>query len=238
MPGESMPVRKIPKNYLVITGLFASAKNNTLCGYEGSLEPDLMHLAEFNRDIAKYEEQPVRIEYTDESNKKRAYTPDLLVFYTDEIVRATGAKPILIEVKPRAYLYERKSELKPKFIAAAAYGCKRDLKFRIVTETRIRTPYLKNVKFLLPFRRLPVNQNYTELLLNLVSWLGEADPETILLAASSDREERARILPFLWHLVANQVIATDLTKPLTMTTLLRLLPPGEKGANQCPVFSI
>lgn len=73
-----MPVRNIPKNYCHVTGLFPSKKNNTMRAYEGTIERDLMTLAEFTRAVTKFEEQPVRIYYTDRLNKKRSYVPDLL----------------------------------------------------------------------------------------------------------------------------------------------------------------
>ena len=54
-----MPVRKIPKNYLSVTGAFSSRKNGKSLGYESLLERDLMILLEFDDAVERFEEQPV-----------------------------------------------------------------------------------------------------------------------------------------------------------------------------------
>lgn len=83
-----MPVRKIPKNYTTITGLAYSVKSEELIGYEGPLEPHFIKLVSFNNNVLKYEEQPVRIEFTSSDAKKRSYTPDALVTYRHDIAPA------------------------------------------------------------------------------------------------------------------------------------------------------
>lgn len=233
-----MPVRKIPKNYRHITGLFASNKNNAMLAYEGPIEPDLMRLAEFYWGVAKFEEQPVRIHYTDKANKKHSYVPDLLVNLREDIVRETGVTAILFEVKEWEDLFANLPELRPKFRAARAHARERGWKFKPVTDRHIRTNYLDNARFLLRFRHLPPDQAHTELLLNALRELRESDPDTLLLTVSGDSTTRLRLLPLLWQLVANHVIGTDLTRPLTMRSPVWLIGPDKIGVEQCPVFSI
>jgi hypothetical protein len=56
-----MPVRKIPKNYLVVTGLVATDKSEEMTAYEGHLERGFMKLLTFDTEsVMKYEEQPVK----------------------------------------------------------------------------------------------------------------------------------------------------------------------------------
>ena len=92
--------------------------------------------------------------------------------------------------------------------------------FRIITEVEIRTPYLKNVVFLLRYRDLSVVHAETARLLEMLKQLGGADPNELLLAVSEDRINRAQLLPTLWYLVANHRIGVDLTEPLTMRSRL------------------
>lgn len=56
-----MPVRKIPKNYLSVTGGFASRKNGRMLGFESPLERDYMILLEYDDLVERFEEQPVRV---------------------------------------------------------------------------------------------------------------------------------------------------------------------------------
>lgn len=231
-----MPVRTIPKNYLVTTGVFASSKNDRMCGFEGTLEPDLMAIAEFSKVVKCFEEQPVRIDYVDDKRLARRYTPDLLVTFHDEIVVKYNLCPLLIEVKPRKYLAKNRAELAPKFRAAAAFSREQGKKFRVFTETKIRTPYLYNAKFLIPFRRFPIDLERREKLLELMKRMGESDPQTILLAASNDKEQKAFLLTTLWQLLDSLEIRTDLTKPITMRSRIWLSSSEMEGEILCPFF--
>ena len=59
-----MSVRKIPRNYRVITGCVASEKSaNNAAEFEGSLERDLYHMLDFDWTVEHFEEQPVEIRY-------------------------------------------------------------------------------------------------------------------------------------------------------------------------------
>ena len=49
-----MPVRKIPKNYLGVTGAFASLKNGRMVGFESLLEKDLFVLLEYDDEARRY----------------------------------------------------------------------------------------------------------------------------------------------------------------------------------------
>lgn len=79
-----MPARKIPKNYLVVTGGFASTKNDRLMGFESLLEREYMLLLEHDDTVKSFEEQPVSIRVQRETRAGR-YTPDILVRYRHKI---------------------------------------------------------------------------------------------------------------------------------------------------------
>ncbi|WP_419625754.1 Tn7 transposase TnsA N-terminal domain-containing protein [Thiolapillus sp.] len=122
-----MSVRKIPRNYRVITGCVASEKSaNNAAEFEGSLERDLYHLLDFDWTVERFEEQPVEIRYKDARGKTRKYTPDVLIEYVPEVDR----KPVLAEVKFRKELKEHWRDFKPRFRAALRFAKENGWVFR------------------------------------------------------------------------------------------------------------
>jgi TnsA endonuclease N terminal/TnsA endonuclease C terminal len=209
-----MPVRNIPKNHRRVTGFVASGVNANQVAFESTLERDFMLLVEFDQDVLSYEEQPVRIDYLSADGQARHYTPDILVTYRQ--TSTTPKHPLLVEIKYRRDLFACWRELKPKFRAARRYAKERGWTFKIVTEVEIRTPYLKNVKFLRQFQRRPVNPADANLLLQKASDLRSTDPESLLSAICPEVHNRAQFLPTLWQLIARRAIGADLNRPLTM----------------------
>jgi TnsA-like endonuclease N terminal len=125
-----------------------------MTAYESRLEHDFMKLVEFDPCVSHYVEQPVRIEFTDATGSPRTYTPDILVSYHPNQDPAQNTKPLLVEIKYRKDLFKNWADLKPRFRAARRYAREQGWEFRIITEVEIRTPYLKNVLFLLGYRYL------------------------------------------------------------------------------------
>lgn len=177
-----MPIRKIPKSYRSVTGLIASNKNQRMAGFESSLERDLILLIEFDLNVEYYEEQPLVIDYIDSNGEEHTYTPDIFVKYRKDIVPAKWMKPSLYEVKYRQDLFANWKELKPKFKAARAYAKPKGWQFQIITEQEIKTPYLQNVRFLLPYRRLEFDWNEQDFVLSKLRDMRVANPESLMLA--------------------------------------------------------
>lgn len=194
-----------------------------MTAYESRLEHDFMKLVGFDPRVSHYVEQPVKIEFTDATGRPRSYSPDILVTYHPHKDPAQDIKPLLAEIKYRRDLFKNWPDLKPKFRAARRYAREQGWEFRIITEVEIRTPYLKNIVFLLGYRDLGVVDAETAQLLEVLKRLCGADPDELLLTISEDRIRRAELLPMLWHLVANHRIGVDLTQPLTMRSRLSLL---------------
>src|SRR5579871_363972 len=92
-----MPVRKIPRNYLHITGRIAMAGQPDSSAFEGGLEKDFYTLLDFDASVADVDHQPVKIDYRRPTGQATLYTPDALVTYYPWAVR----KPQLCEVKTR-----------------------------------------------------------------------------------------------------------------------------------------
>lgn len=115
----------------------------------------------FNRNVKHWESHPVTIDWLDESGRVRKYTPDVLVEYKPDEV---GAEPVwvLCEVKPdfdsdvdlpRNKLPRRETDAdnKLKWEAAERYAARRKWQFKVFRESDIRTPYLRNARFLLRY---------------------------------------------------------------------------------------
>ena len=179
-----------------------------------------MLLVDFDSEVLSYEGQPVRIDYLSADGKARHYTPDILVTYRQIPNSTTLKSPLLAEIKYRRDLFEHWQELKPKFRVARRYAKERGWNFKIITEVEIRTPYLKNVKFLRQYQRRPINLAGADLLLQKVSELRSTDPESLLASVCQDAHDRAHLLPTLWSLVAQRKIGADLNQPLMMRSLI------------------
>jgi hypothetical protein len=207
-----MPVRKIPKNYCSVTGVVASSKAIGAAQFESTLERDFVKLLEFDGNVARIEVQPFKIEWKDDLNRPRSYTPDVLVEFKPE----TGWAPWLCEVKYRTDLRERWPELRPKFRRAVHFAKQRGWRFRLVSEIEIRTPYLKNVVFLEQFRSRVPPEEMSSRLLESLKITRRTTPRVLVEALSTEVISRAYWLPVLWHLVTERRVGVDLDSELAM----------------------
>lgn len=215
------PVRDILPSGYSVRGQVNSSKNRRATQYESSLERDLLQLLEFDKRVACYCEQPVTIEYVHEG-RIRHYTPDVLVYYREDVAETQAIKPQLCEVKYRADLKQNWVELKPRFRAAMQYAAGKGWQFKLMTEREIRTDYLLNVRFLLHYLgpHAQVTQMDQGLLISLLRDIRLTTAEELLLMATADRAKRAELLYTLWHLVAVGLIHCDLTTELSLQTEL------------------
>lgn len=209
-----MPVRKIPKNYRNVTGIASHSKATGQAMFESTLERDFLTLLQLDPLVENFEVQPVTIQWVDEVNKDRNYTPDVLVYYSNPRTPTT-----LYEVKYRSELNQSWAELKPKMRAAFRYTRSRGWRFKIITETEIRGEKLKNAKFLLPFiKKGPTSETDMTILDEAIRSLGSSTPSDLLTHIYHDEWNRASLLPTLWYLVGTDQIGTDLNQPLTMSS--------------------
>ncbi|BAN33988.1 endonuclease, TnsA family [Sulfuricella denitrificans skB26] len=217
-----MPVRKIPKNYLSVTGSFSSAKNGKSLGHEFLLERDLMILLEFDDTVERFEEQPVKIPF-----KKgiKPYVPDILIHYLPNSFGETR-QPVLGEVKHTDDLKKHKVKYAPKFEAASRFASERGWEWRIFTEKDIRTPYLDNLKFLREYHSAePEASLQQEVIVYLQDVRGSVTLESLLQKLCPTEDRVLHMAPAIWHLVATKRITVNLKKPLTMKSKLSL--PGK-----------
>lgn len=190
---------------------------------ESGLEKDFITILDFDVNVENYEEQPLKIEFTDKDGSPRSYTPDFFVRYRRDIVPAKLMKPLLCEIKYRKDLFTNWHILKPKFKAARSLAKGNDWEFKIITEIEIRGAFLENAKFLRPFWMHETNWEHHDILSNLLREMREATPHQLLLAYSEDKWKQAELLSSIWHLLARRMIKTDLNDLLTMNSPLWLM---------------
>ena len=132
-----MPIRKIPKNYLVTTGRLARGPNNQPAGWEGRLEQDYYVLLRDDPNVESFEVQPVRVPVP----KGRPYTPDVLVrFRPDKL--GVRRPPELTEVKHSTDFKKYAEKFAARFAAATAFAEERGWIFVKKDESHIRIPRL------------------------------------------------------------------------------------------------
>ncbi|MBL4772616.1 MAG: TnsA endonuclease N-terminal domain-containing protein [Alcanivoracaceae bacterium] len=86
----------------------------------------------------------MQTEWFDKDNRKRLYTPDVLVESYDK-------KPIVYEVKYTNELTELLSEDRHKFRAVIGYALEKGWRFKFYTKTKVSSVFIKDVRFLLLF---------------------------------------------------------------------------------------
>lgn len=213
-----MPVRRIPRNYLHVTGRVSIADSDKSVAFESPLERDFYILMDYDTSVAGVEEQPVRIHYVGPSEVGKSYVPDALVTYVPSMARPK----LLCEIKSRADLRENWSDYCPGFRAAVRHARAEGWRFRIFTEIEIRTPYLDNIKLLREYRSFPGDELFKRRLLKHLLKVGGATLEEVLLAMTPAGQQRGWFLSQIWHLLAAGALSTDLSCPIAYSSVLRV----------------
>ncbi|AXW63364.1 heteromeric transposase endonuclease subunit TnsA [Ralstonia solanacearum] len=215
-----MPVRRIPKNYLFVTGRHASPRAAQVIEFESILENEYMLLLDSDPQVESYEGQPVEIPLS----RGRIYVPDLLVTYRPASL-GLQRPPELVEVKTQEHLNRYAEKYREKFAAAVVFAEERGWIFVTRTEADVRTPRIQNLKYLHRYRHTPADPAAAERLLDAMRLEGSpTTPAALLGNLAGSLEERANWTPVLWYLVALGAIQVDLQVPLTENTQLSL--PG------------
>ncbi len=217
----SMKKRKIGYTYGSVSGYFPFRKEKSIA-FESTLERDLLTLLEFNDSVEDVIEQPLTIEYVNHNGKIVTYTPDFLVHFKDDDASLLHRprKPLLIEVKPREKLQRHCKELKAKFRKAVQYAQANDMIFKIYDESRIRTPYLKNILFLKRYGKLTYNIEDEENILSYINSCGSTSIEMVLEYLFVTKEQKSIALGHIWNLLANKKLLCDFGRPLNKSTVV------------------
>lgn len=195
-----------------------------------TLEKDFMYLLEYDRSVKNYLEQPFSINYKDSKGKLCEYFPDFIVEYSD------GKPTKLVEVKYSHILKNQEKELTEKIIAAENFCNNNNFEFCIITESFIREEKkveLLNYKFLERYRSFFENINKDEtaypifntdvaLLRNKMKSLKSCTVESLIKNITDDRDKQAELIFLNWFMVANRFFIADLSKKLTLNSIICL----------------
>lgn len=215
-----MPVRKIPKNHLVVTGSFASRKNAQMDGFESLLEKEYMLLLDFDERVERFETQPVTIPLP---GVPKGYTPDVLVYFHPDPSSGETRRPLLTEIKHADDLKRNAEKYASKFAAAEQYAIQWGWEFHVTTQIDIRTPRLANIKFLREYRNIEPSVQDEARILQLVKSNGRVStPRGLLEQLAGNEEDQLHWLPVIWHSVLTRKLIADLDKPLDHDVVLHL----------------
>lgn len=219
-----MPARSVRSNPFSVTGRVSTEKSLASQEAESMLEHDFLTLLEFDERVELFAAQPITIRWEDDTGKHR-YTPDVGVKYRDSACQRDLALRItFFEVKPRGVLKRDWQSLRPRFKAMIAWTLERDMRFHLITEREIRTPYLENARFLLRYRRdrmprnIDLDAHRQWRVREALYGLKTSTPRDLLKAISPVEHYQTEFLPWIWYLVNCRLIGCDLTKRLTMVS--------------------
>lgn len=222
--------RKIGPKSSSLSGKFVSRKQgNKTIQFESSLERDFILLCEFDNRIIQYIDQPVKIKYIDSKGKKRFYTPDFYLKFSD-----SSKFSEIIEIKYSDDLNNNFHLYKEKFNQATLFCKNNSLNFRVLTEKNIRIGqelYLKNIKFLLNYREFfrNVEQNNIgnhyniDVCINLINLLRGTNNISINSLITLHNKRYAinnEIVKYAWFLISNNYVRCDLNNTLNKNSII------------------
>jgi len=209
---SNMSIRKIKKSYLSCTGYFASYKNNNQIAFESVMERDLFMILEFDDNVLKYEEQPIRVYYP-YNNKTRRYTPDVLITYKDNSQK-------LIEVKYASELTTNKNLAEKISILKMYFLKEHSLIFELFTDEDIDTQYLDNLKFLYKFVFIPMDDNKSNLINKITLSYEGISIKNILNEITPNQQKQLEYIPYIWNYIFKNltILNMDIKSKLTMAT--------------------
>jgi hypothetical protein len=217
-----MPVRKIPKNYLFVTGGYSSLKNEQMDAFESLLEKDYLLLLDFDDTVEKFETQPVRVPVPGVPN---GYVPDVLIFYLPDADTGIVRRPSLVDVKHSDEVKRNEKKYAPKFTAATRFAESNGWEFVVVDQTQIRTSRLAFLKFLREYRNINPSEDDIQRVLECVG-AGEISSQALLEALAPGADDHLYWLPIIWSMLLTRHLTTDLDRPLTNDVPLRRMEVG------------
>jgi hypothetical protein len=230
---RKLPVRVIGRSYITTTGLVTSTKDGVARDFEGSLESDFSMLMDFDWKVDSYLPQPFVVDYADPSGRPRTYTPDYFMRF-----KVRGMKPLLVEVKSTQSI-EKEGDLHHwQTEAGERFARQHGWRFKVYTEDEIRTPYLRNAKFLRRFRTYSPQQKDINAVRDILAAKGEIAVEALVehavtvlnhsITAPHDLHEvRLRLLSVVWWHIAEGFLYVDLEQLVTNQSPIRPRGDGE-----------
>jgi hypothetical protein len=211
-----MGVRRMKNSGGNVIGTFPSLKMREQIPYESSIERDLLFFLEYDASVARYQAQPFAINGSSADGTAHTYIPDFQVIRTD-------SKEI-VECKPSAHLH--KAHAQQQLALGQAWADANQHLFVLITDTDLRTgPRLANLKLLWRYSRLCVPSPITSRCRSILIAQPDGLSLEALAAALSDTSSSFELLPYLYRLVFEHILHTDLTQPLSLRTCVQLQLP-------------
>lgn len=211
-----MPIRKIPKNHLMVTGGYSSRKNAPIDDFESLLEKDYFLLLDFDETVHSFEPQPVRVPVP---GVPRGYVPDALVRYHPDPVTGLEPKRTLVDVKHTDDLAKNAHKYARKFESARQFAEEQGWEFRIVDQNQIRTPRLANLKFLRSYRNITPSTEDIQRVLDCVDGTPLSHHQVLDQLAPTD-DDKLYWLPVIWSMLLTGHLITDMNTPFGSEVLL------------------
>lgn len=211
-----MPIRKIPKNHLVVTGGYSSRKNNDIDAFESLLEKDYFLLLDFDDTVHSFEPQPVRVPVP---GVPRGYVPDVLVRYHPDPASGVEPKKSLVDVKHTDDLAKNAGKYALKFECARRFAEEQGWEFRVVDQNQIRTPRLANLKFLRAYRNVAPPAEDIDRVLACVDASLQSHHQVLDRLAQTE-EDRLHWLPVIWSMLLTRHLATNWDEPFGSEVLI------------------
>lgn len=210
--------RTIPIQNRSVAGRFYSYKNGRLVEYESTLERDYFYSLEFDEHVVRYEEQPFGV-IGRFNGRKVTYRPDVIVQMNNSDI------PLIVEVKYSSDLEapDKMGSILNKLNEMEKWAENNGAAHKLMTEKEIRNTRLDNQKFLYgyiePRRRV---EFFKEKIYHLFDVNKQLRAIEIVEAYSNDEMKKPEIIPTIWYMVANGELRTDLSKQLTMHSILEI----------------
>ncbi len=211
-----MAVRKPRNGGCNIIGTFPSLKMKQQIPYESTIERDLLYFLEYDPSVVSYQAQPFVITGSSADGTVHRYTPDF------QITRTAGME--LVECKPAAALH--KAHTQQQLVLGQQWANANQYAFVVITDTDLRLGHpLANLKLLWRYSRLAVPQHLTTLCLDLLMKEPSGLTFQVLaarLANTSHTQAALLHAPYLYSLLFQHVVCTDLEQPLSPSSHLWL----------------
>lgn len=194
-------------------GKFASTKSDIVPVLtDGKLEADYCYHLEYDRNVVKYECQPLGYYYAGETSTGRrpSYTPDFQIWFKDKSINYR-------EIKEEKYIDPELDALFPK-LQEQALILKKPLTMVLDTEIRAE-PHFSNLKAL--FKAKKNRSINTELLMRLTPLL--ENNKKMSAYDFIDKHGLSASIGDFYCLIANYKLKTDIkTQPLSWNMLLEI----------------
>ena len=213
-----MPKQKPIKSYSHVTGMIADPRSRRGNFAQAAVEIDFQTVIAYDPRVKAYKRPPIALSYVDANGKDQRYTPDLEVTYSGLVLPGQWSEIIIYEVKEwldlKKYWFSKYRRI---FEQARVKLRAKGIEFRVVTDRRIRTLYLANVRKLSAAADFDIPSSQMEYIIKLVDARPSVTFEDLITAVGGDTRATKRAI---WNLLYNRQLIVNLHKPIEYDTCL------------------